>query len=314
MDPVTHTLVGASLAATRMGGKSRLATAALVLGANLPDIDVLAYFAGADAALGFRRGWTHGVPALVVLPALLAIALIAWGRGRKSTSSGPPLSPRWLFGLCYLAVLTHPALDWLNTYGMRWWMPFDGTWTYGDSVFILDPWLWLLLGCGWLLAIRLSSTRAAALGLVLSALFILSMIRMHELTEIHVRRVFESQNVEIDSLMVGPMPARPWAWEFVVEHDARLRHGTLSWLAGSALHFSSFDRPSARSSALWREIEASGQVPGFLDWARFPWLELAPAGEAQSRYLMDARYARRRTLGFGGTLITLEGDPAPGSE
>jgi inner membrane protein len=45
-----------------------------------------------------------------------------------------------------LAVLTHPALDWLNTYGMRWLMPFDGTWFYGDALFIIDPWIWLTLG------------------------------------------------------------------------------------------------------------------------------------------------------------------------
>ena len=65
MDPLTHTLVGASLASTRLGNTTRFATVALVVGANLPDIDVLAYFAGGDAALGFRRGWTHGVLALV---------------------------------------------------------------------------------------------------------------------------------------------------------------------------------------------------------------------------------------------------------
>jgi inner membrane protein len=29
-------------------------------------------------------------------------------------------------------------------------MPFRGTWFYGDSVFIMDPALWLILGFGWL--------------------------------------------------------------------------------------------------------------------------------------------------------------------
>jgi inner membrane protein len=43
-------------------------------------------------------------------------------------------------------VLTHPALDWLNNYGMRWLMPFDGRWFYGDALFIVDPWVWLVLG------------------------------------------------------------------------------------------------------------------------------------------------------------------------
>jgi inner membrane protein len=34
----------------------------------------------------------------------------------------------------------------MNYYGMRWWLPFDGRWSYGDAFFILDPWLWLALG------------------------------------------------------------------------------------------------------------------------------------------------------------------------
>ena len=41
---------------------------------------------------------------------------------------------------------SHPLLDWLNTYGMRFLMPFDGRWFYGDALFIMDPLVWLLTG------------------------------------------------------------------------------------------------------------------------------------------------------------------------
>jgi inner membrane protein len=58
-------------------------------------------------------------------------------------------------------VLSHPTLDWLNNYGMRWLMPFDGRWFYGDALFIIDPWVWLVLGG--VLFLRLSRS-AAALG------------------------------------------------------------------------------------------------------------------------------------------------------
>ena len=62
MDPLTHTLLGANLASTRLRDTTRLAAAALVIGANLPDVDSILYFIGHDdLALGFRRGWTHGV-------------------------------------------------------------------------------------------------------------------------------------------------------------------------------------------------------------------------------------------------------------
>jgi inner membrane protein len=149
MDPLTHTLVGANLAGTRLGGRTRLATAALVLGANLPDIDSILYFTGhQDLALGFRRGWTHGVLALIILPFVQTALLLAYDRLRPHVHHRA--SAKWLLILSTIGILTHPALDWLNTYGVRWLMPLRTTWFYGDSVYIMDPWLWLILGIGWL--------------------------------------------------------------------------------------------------------------------------------------------------------------------
>jgi len=67
MDPIAHTFTGAALAAAGLRRATPLATTALIVGANAPDIDVLTSFAGSYAALALRRGWTHGVLALVVL-------------------------------------------------------------------------------------------------------------------------------------------------------------------------------------------------------------------------------------------------------
>jgi inner membrane protein len=147
LEPLTHTLAGAALARTPLGRGSRLAPVALVLGAVAPDIDVLSYFWGADHALGFRRGWTHGPPALLVLAGLLTLvclAVDALARRRDPTLAA--VRPRRLFLAALLGTATHPVLDWLNTYGIRWLMPFDRRWYYGDALFIVDPWLWLILG------------------------------------------------------------------------------------------------------------------------------------------------------------------------
>jgi inner membrane protein len=161
MDPLTHTFVGASLAQTRFG-RVPLGTATLVIGANLPDIDAATYFLDSQLSLGFRRGWTHGVLALVLLPALLGWVMHQVDRLRcRRYPAATPVSPRRLMALSYLSVLTHPALDWLNTYGVRLLMPFDGRWFYGDSLFIIDPWVWLLLGTVTVLAHSGSSAQAA---------------------------------------------------------------------------------------------------------------------------------------------------------
>ena len=75
--------------------------------------------------------------------------------------------------LTYIGVLTHPALDWLNTYGVRLLMPFDGHWFYGDALFIIDPWVWLLAGAAVVLAHTQTASATSAwlaLGLVLSVI------------------------------------------------------------------------------------------------------------------------------------------------
>lgn len=147
MEPLAHTLAGAALARTSLGRRTRLAGAALVLGAVVPDIDVLSYAWGADAALGFRRGWTHGPPALLLMAGVLTIGL--WVYDARQRRRDPDLPRANVLGLLLAAtigVATHPFLDWLNTYGIRLLMPFDPRWFYGDALFIVDPWLWLILG------------------------------------------------------------------------------------------------------------------------------------------------------------------------
>ena len=153
MDPLAHTLAGAALAETRLSNSTPLAAPALILGSNLPDIDALTMLVDPDLALAVRRGWTHGVLAVAVLPVVLTLALLlldralARWRGREPEARVGPL-----LGLSTLAVASHPALDWLNTYGVRFLMPFDDTWFYGDALFIVDPWVWLILGAPVVLA------------------------------------------------------------------------------------------------------------------------------------------------------------------
>lgn len=175
MDPLAHTLVGATLAETGLRRATPLATAALVLGANAPDIDIVAQFAGSDTSLALRRGHTHGLLAMIALPLVLTGLLLAWDhqvrRRRRPELARARAGPLLL--LTSLATLTHSPLDWLNTYGVRLLMPFDGRWFYGDSLFIIDPWLWLLMAAAVVLARgrgKLPATGWLVLGLATSAL------------------------------------------------------------------------------------------------------------------------------------------------
>lgn len=148
MDNLTHSLVGAAIGKSGADRTTPLATATLVVAANIPDIDMVGFVRGEYFSLAFRRGITHGWPALLVLPFVVTGLMMAWDRWvrRRRDPDADPADPKWLLGLSVVGVVTHPSLDWLNIYGMRWSLPFDGTWTYGDSLFIIDPWIWLVLG------------------------------------------------------------------------------------------------------------------------------------------------------------------------
>ena len=167
MDPIAHTFTGMALAAAGLRRATPLATAALLVGVNAPDLDVFSGAFGSYAPIAFRRGWTHGLLAIAIWPFVLAAALLVYDRyvrrRRDPAASAARAGP--LLAVAAIGVATHPALDWLNNYGLRWLMPFDGRWFYGDAVFIIDPWVWLLLGGAALLTYsrsRLARVRWAA--------------------------------------------------------------------------------------------------------------------------------------------------------
>ena len=307
MDPLTHTLLGANLASTRLRDTTRLATAALVIGANLPDVDSILYFTGHDdLALGFRRGWTHGILALVVLPFLQTALLLLYARLRpdplRRTHAG------WLFALSAGAILTHPFLDWLNNYGLRWLMPFRGTWFYGDAVYIMDPWLWLILGAGWLaprhatrvtLAIwgicaallayvvagramvYLPVVGAVALVLLLVLLWrprvawipnaALALAAAYVALRLGVHEATErrvARELMSHDVMVAPHPFDPSRWDVVARTGDVYRFGRYSWRSGLTLD--PLRLPVPRPSPEWEVARRDPSIRGFMSWVRFP--------------------------------------------
>src|SRR5512145_1147354 len=115
MDNICHTRVGAALAEAGLKRRTSLGSATLMIAANFPDIDVIAVPLG--HSLGFRRGVTHGIPALVILPIVLTLIMHAWHRWRGKGTTPP--DTKGLLLLSAIGILTHPFLDWMNTYGMR---------------------------------------------------------------------------------------------------------------------------------------------------------------------------------------------------
>src|SRR6185503_16672422 len=85
---------------------------------------------------------THTVPAVLLGTALLwGVVALVWrwpGKQPMSRSDG-----RWVAGLLLACLSSHLLLDWTNSYGVHPFWPIDDRWFYGDSVFIVEPWLWV---------------------------------------------------------------------------------------------------------------------------------------------------------------------------
>lgn len=144
MENITHTLVGAALGKSGLARRAPLAGPALVIAANVADIDVFGWLVGQNY-LDFHRGITHALVGAAVLSTAVAsifhVVNRIWSRGSPTR---PAFLQMWV--ICMIGGLTHPGIDFLNDYGIRPWMPFDNTWRYGDLLSIADPWIWIILG------------------------------------------------------------------------------------------------------------------------------------------------------------------------
>ena len=310
IDPVCHTLVGAGLARSGLARRTAWGTITLLIGANLPDVDVLAYWWGPGADLAFRRGWTHGVLALALWPFLLTGAMLLLDRAirrlrRASLPSG--VLPGQVILLSCVSIWSHPALDTLNTYGVRWLMPFSGRWFYGDTLFIVDPWVWLALGLGVALSRLRASTRPARVALWLAFGYAAAMA----VGAVAARRIARAEMTAVSGepvrrLLVSPAPVNPFRRRVVAELEKVYRTGEFDWLTDPHL-----DRASIRvypkgptDYAAVRSAANSTLGRRFLGWARFPAFRVEKRGDGRATvHIVDLRYADRPGVGFGAVSI-----------
>jgi membrane-bound metal-dependent hydrolase YbcI (DUF457 family) len=129
-DNLTHGLAAALLAQT--GFQQRYgpaATVALVVGAELPDLDFLFALGGPVLSFVHHRGMTHSLFGGACLA--LVGALVLWGLLREC--------PYWRLVLwTYLGVVLHIGMDYLTSYGTQVFWPFAAGHYTADAVFILD--------------------------------------------------------------------------------------------------------------------------------------------------------------------------------
>ena len=288
MDNLTHSLVGALLGQAGLKRRTGLAMPALIIGANLPDIDAACVVYGTES-LAMRRGLTHGPIAWVLLPLVLAGILWAFDRWQGRRGKRPdrrlPVHFGWLYALALIACLTHPALDWLNSYGIRLLEPFSSRWFYGDVLFIIDVWLWLGLGFATWRSLRLERQGRYFEGTALVALLAaVGYVGANFL----ITQAYKIADPSVWVEVAQPVPVAFWERETIVREPA-------GWTVDGRLYgtvpLSHCDLK--RASRLEPDVEA------FLFWSRVPLVERSDKGWL----LRDARFASRSV---GGDSFSVE--------
>jgi len=221
MDSLTQVVLGGAVAAAIVPPARR--RAALLAGAalgTLPDLDALPLLLLSDnpvTQMTTHRGLSHSLLVLPLLGSVLWWLFWRFGNGRVRES---PL--RWWLAIV-LALVTHPLLDALTSYGTQLFWPLDTPPVMLASVFVIDPLytIWLLAAClfAWY-STHLRRVRQALLGgLLVSSAYLGGGL----LAQAHVDRLaaqaLQPLGLAQAPRLATPLPFTALLWRVVVMDD-----------------------------------------------------------------------------------------------
>ena len=303
MDNITHTLAGALLAQMGLKRRSRFAFAACLLGANAPDIDVFAPLAFPVDGIEFHRGPLHGVFAWPVLAAGIVAILWLLDRLRHAPPGAIPFRPGPLFVAAFLAVLTHPFLDWLTTYAIALLAPFSWRWSSGNAIFIIDWVYWLLMIAGisgsalrWRRGAPHPGRPAQIAGILMLG-YIAFNLGESARVERATAEALRERGIEPTLVIAGPPPLA--FWRRSIEWRSADRYGGGAFDFRHGLRLDPASQPLGLDDPRLAAARArSRHVRAFLIWSRMP-IVVTEGGRA---YLTDQRFYNERPSPFAANM------------
>jgi len=316
MDNLTHSLAGAVLGQMGLKKKTGLGMPTLIIAANIPDIDAIAVLWGGQTHLAIRRGITHGPIAMLVLPLILWGIMIWYDGWQEKRGRRPekrlPLHKGWLLALAYIGTLSHPALDLLNSYGVRLLEPFSSRWFYGDVLFIIDIWVWIALGIGLFLSLRREKQehvrwyRPAIIScvLVLSYISANMMISRHAVAKVKKEIAQTVDRKQIKQVVADMVPITFWKRRIILgDHNAyydasySLFDDRLVLDDSLPVEISKHAPPVENLAELGKENE---DLKAFLFWTRMPVHGIVEEDGENYAIIMDARFKSALAEEYGG--------------
>jgi len=300
-------LTGACMSRAGLNRKTRLATAMLVVSAEISDVDVLWDIKGQTYALQHHRGWTHSFVGVPAMAALALLTIWAWNRlFQRKADAASPQRVRWrlLFLFGCLGALSHILLDYTTAYGIRFMEPFSYRWYSWDIVSIVEPVMLILLGIGLvsptlfaLINEEIGSRNRGFPGrggaiFALAAVCIMWGVRDYE----HRRAVAELNSRMFqgaDPLRASAYPYMwdPFKWHGVVEtrnfFDTMIvqsRKAEVDPQGRARIYY----KPEETPATLAAKKSRFGRV--YLDWAKYPYTEEERTADGYIVRFYDLRY------------------------
>jgi inner membrane protein len=212
MDSLSQFALGAAIGVAVMHRRSRPWKAALIGGlvATLPDLDAFYDHGDPIANVTLHRANSHALFWLTLVSPAVAFVATAVTRERE-------FFMRWWLAV-WLALVTHPILDWFTVYGTQILRPFtDFPYAIG-SMFIIDPLytLPLLIGIGAAVILRNErGWRWNFAGLIVSTLY----LGWSVFAQAHIKDIAEASlkadGLKVEHLLVTPSPFNTVLWRVV---------------------------------------------------------------------------------------------------
>lgn len=243
MDSLSQIALGAAVGIAVMGRRTAVWKAALWGGVcgTLPDLDAFIDHGDPVSNMTLHRAETHALFYLTLFS-----PFVAWLAARQHGETDR--FGRWWLAL-WLALVTHPLLDWMTVYGTQLFRPFTDE-PYGvGSIFIIDPLYTLPLLAGVGVALFAHGERRwrwNAAGLAVSTLY----LGWGVLAQQHVRGVAQAalatQGIAAERVLVTPAAFQSLLWRIVAVEGDRYHEGFYSLLdADRRIVFDAFPRGAA---------------------------------------------------------------------
>ena len=280
----THTLIGLAIARTGPDRWIPHAVLTAVIASNLPDIDIVAELGSMPSYFEHHRGITHTFIGVPFLSLILAAVMFLFTRNFWRT-----------FVVALIVLATHPALDYANPYGLRPFLPFNGTWYYGDTLFIIDPYIDAVLLTGVLVGRYVKNARrvAAWISMLVVGLYIGARVELRNQAEARLHEFTQQlRGVQIEKSAVLPHMLDPRTWTGIIETNDEIEAVRVDAFrgGGGGINIDPVIMRKAHPSVITERAATARSAAVLLGFARFPVMRVEASETGYRVIFLDFRF------------------------